>query len=169
MNFTVLNNFFSKFSKKKVILFFFLFFLLFAFSILFAPFITYVTLRNDISNLNMESLFSMYAKSITYKIFICLIILDLTLSSTALLNLNWYRTNQVKITSDICIPIATGQNQYGSAKFADKNEYDNIFSFIEINISDEKEILESSKKVFDYIEENKGRIDNQIQNQGEID
>lgn len=148
--------------KKKIMLFIFVFVLLFLFSILFAPFISYLIEKNPINKISILSLLSMYKKLVTYKILILLIIISLTLSSVMLLNLNWYKPRQVNITEDISIPVSTGQNQYGSASFAQKNRYDEIFSYVEIDIKNEANILEASRNIQEFIEKNKEKIDEQI-------
>lgn len=148
--------------KKKIMLFIFVFVLLFLFSILFAPFISYLIEKNPINKISILSLLSMYKKLVTYKILILLIIISLTLSSVMLLNLNWYKSRQVNITEDISIPVSTGQNQYGSASFAQKSQYDSIFSYIEIDMKNETDALEAGKRIQEFIENNKEKIDEQI-------
>ena len=148
--------------KKKIMLFIFVFVLLFLFSILFAPFISYLIEKNPINKISILSLLSMYKKLVTYKILILLIIISLTLSSVMLLNLNWYKPRQVNITEDISIPVSTGQNQYGSASFAQKSQYDSIFSYIEIDMKNETDALEAGKRIQEFIENNKEKIDEQI-------
>lgn len=148
--------------KKKIMLFIFVFVLLFLFSILFAPFISYLIEKNPINKISILSLLSMYKKLVTYKILILLIIISLTLSSMMLLNLNWYKSRQVNITEDISIPVSTGQNQYGSASFAQKSQYDSIFSYIEIDMKNETDALEAGKRIQEFIENNKEKIDEQI-------
>lgn len=144
-----------KTEQKKIILFIFVFTLLFLFSIFFASFISYLLEKNPINKISILSLLSMYKKLATYKILILLIITSLALSSMMLLNSNWYKSRQIKITKDISIPISTGQNQYGSASFAQKSQYDSIFSYIEIDMKNETDALEAGKRIQEFIENNK--------------
>lgn len=71
--------------------------------------------------------------------FMLFILLDILLVGFLLFQLmnkkNNYKAETRKITEKIETPIKAGQGQYGTADWLDKNEYGNVFSKIEIDIS----------------------------------
>lgn len=66
-----------------------------------------------------------------FEVFIVLGLIAAQLSRTST-----YKSNLVKISKNLEIPQRAGQNQYGSARFYEKDELDKVFTEIEIKKKD---------------------------------
>lgn len=62
----------------------------------------------------------------------------LVLVATQITRLSMYKSELVKVTDDIYIPQAVGENQYGSARFYAEKELKNVFTELTISKNDEK-------------------------------
>ena len=149
--------------RKKKLSFIFFIIILSILSFLLSGILVFLLEKIPINKLSLITLLSLYLKeSITIKVFLLLEIISLAISLMVVIDMKWYQAKQVKITKDIYIPVKTGQNQHGSAKFADKKDYDDMFDNVIIDITDEEELLEKSERVYNFVEEKKEIIDKLI-------
>lgn len=152
----------NKKDKNKLIVAIFSFSILTVFCFFIASILVFFLDRNEFKNLNLPFLISLYKKLITIKIFILLELLNFAFSFIILWHSYWYTAKEIQITDDIIIPERAGQNQHGSAKFANKKDFDNIFDSVVIDVSEFKKEFENGKNIYNFIEQNKNDIDNLI-------
>lgn len=149
--------------RKKKFPFIFFIITLSILSFLLSGILVFILEKMPLNKLSLITLLSLYLKkSITIKVFLLLEIISLAISLMLVIDMKWYQAKQIKITKDIYIPVKTGQNQHGSAKFADKKDYDDMFDNVIIDITDEEELLEKSERVYNFVEVKKEIIDKLI-------
>lgn len=149
-------------NKKKIIIAIISFSIISLFNFFFSPLLVFFLEKSDFKNFNILFLLTLYLKKITIQIFGLLELINLCISFIILLKSNWYQAKEVQITKDITIPERAGQNQHGSAKFADKKNYDSMFDSEIIDINDYENLLFEGNKIYNFIEENKKYIDELI-------
>lgn len=151
------------FEIKQIILFSLIFISLSIFSLIFSATIIFLLEKLPFNKFKILTLISLYSKAITLKVFLGMEIISLALSTFFMIDWRWYKSKQIKITDNISIPQEVGQGQYGSAKFADKKMFDTIFNFTIIDLLDNKQLVLKSKKVYDFIENYKNEIQDEIE------
>jgi len=150
-------------SKKKIVLSLISFSIITIINVLISTLLVFFLDKNDFTNLNLFFLLSLYLKKIiTIQIFGFLELINICISFLILLKSNWYQAKEIQITEDIVIPERAGQNQHGSAKFADKKNYDDLFDSEIIDLQDYQNLLSEGNNVYYFIEKNKDYIDELI-------
>ena len=133
-------------------------------SLILAPMLIFVLDKEPFNKLSILTLLMKYTKLITYLVLLAFELISVIVASLVFINNKWYKSEVVKVTDDIYIPVATGQNQHGSAKFIDKKNYDYVFDYAEISLFDNKQLYEKSINIQNYIKNNADKIDELIEN-----
>jgi len=102
---------------------------------------------NDTKVTFLDSIKGLWLISEQRSLFIIFNILLLTACAHMIvINFHTYKSNLIKVTEDIFIPAADGQNQHGSARFVtDDKEIESLYSieYVDPTVSPFKEMLES--------------------------
>lgn len=148
--------------KNKLIISIFIFIFLTIFSLFFTSVIVFFLEKMPFNKFNISTILSLLFKKKSMQLFLLLEILSLMISLIFLVNNNWYKSKQKKITDKISIPVEVGQKQHGSARFLEKKEYDKVFDFEIIDLDNISDIVKNSDEIYNFIEENKEKIDKLI-------
>lgn len=152
-----------KFLKRKIFLFFSIMISLSIVSFFLSTIIIFLLETMPLESFKLATLIGLYDKPQTTRLFLLMLLISLSVSLFIAMDLRWYKSREIKITDDITIPARAGENQHGSARFAEKKDYDKLFGHIIFDASEYKEIMDRGGEIKAFIEENKEEIDNQIE------